>query len=228
MMEKTLVEQQSETRVLPQKRSFRGFVYDFFKRFADIVIGLFGCLFLIPFIPIVFAVNLCCKDVGSVFYRQKRVGKNGKIFYLYKFRSMVRNADAVLSTYLAENPEARAEYEEFHKLKDDPRITKNGKFLRATSLDELPQFINVLFGTMSFIGPRPYFAWELEQSKERDVILSVRPGLTGYWQVNGRSNVGYDERMQMEADYVRRRSLWLDVKIFFKTFRAVFEKNGAE
>ena len=227
-MEKTLQRELSEKQI-PAKKGFRYFCYIFFKRFFDICVGFIGCLFLLPVIPLVFLGNLFCRDVGNVFYKQKRVGKNGKIFYVYKFRSMVKDADAVLSTYLAENPAARAEFEEFHKLKNDPRITKNGRFLRAASIDELPQFINILFGSMSLIGPRPQGTWELTaQGKEREIFLSVRPGLTGYWQVNGRSQVEYDDRMKMEVWYAENRSFWLDVKIFFKTFRAVFEKNGAE
>ena len=138
------------------------------------------------------------------------------------------NADKKLKEYLAENEEARKEFEENQKLQHDPRITKLGNFLRKTSLDELPQMINILKGEMSFVGPRPVVDGEIEKyGKNKNKLLSVKPGLTGYWQVNGRSNTTYEDRMNMELYYVDNCSLWLDIKIFLKTFVAVFEKKGA-
>ena len=168
------------------------------------------------------------EDDGTLFYEQLRYGKNGKKFRLYKFRSMCIDADKKLKEYLEQNEEARKEFEENQKLKNDPRITKIGNFLRKTSLDELPQMINILKGDMSFIGPRPVVDGEIEKyGANRDKFLSVKPGLTGYWQVNGRSNTTYDERIEMELYYVDNKSLRLDIKIFFKTFISVIKKEGA-
>ena len=151
-----------------------------------------------------------------------------EIFRLYKFRSMCINADKKLKEYLDNNEDAKNEFEKTHKLQKDPRITKLGNFLRKTSLDELPQMINILKGEMSFVGPRPVISEEVEEyGVNKDKFLSVTPGLTGYWQVNGRSNTTYEERMLMELYYVENCSLWLDTKIFFKTFITVFKKEGA-
>ena len=133
-----------------------------------------------------------------------------------------------LKEYLDNNEDAKNEFEKTHKLQKDPRITKLGNFLRKTSLDELPQMINILKGEMSFVGPRPVISEEVEEyGVNKDKFLSVTPGLTGYWQVNGRSNTTYEERMLMELYYVENCSLWLDIKIFFKTFITVFKKEGA-
>ena len=141
---------------------------------------------------------------------------------------MCIGADEKLKKYLEENEEIRKEFQKTHKLQNDPRITKIGNFLRKTSLDELPQVINILKGEMSFVGPRPVVEKEVEDyGKNKDKFLSVKPGLTGYWQVNGRSNTTYEERMEMELYYVDNCSLWLDIKIFFKTFITVFKKEGA-
>ena len=166
---------------------------------------------------------------GSLFYSQLRYGKNGKMFRLYKFRSMCKNADEKLKKYLEENEDAKKEFEESQKLTNDPRITKLGKFLRKTSIDELPQSINILLGQMSFVGPRPVIKDEVERyGKNKDKFLSVKPGLTGYWQVNGRSNINYEERMNLELYYVDNQSLLLDIKIFFKTFGTVLKHEGAK
>ena len=141
---------------------------------------------------------------------------------------MCINADEKLKQFLEENEEIRKEFEENHKLQHDPRITKLGNFLRKTSLDELPQMLNILKGEMSFVGPRPVVKDEIEKyGSYKDKFLSVKPGLTGYWQANGRSNTTYEERMNMELYYADNCSLWLDTKIFFKTFIAVFKKEGA-
>ena len=198
------------------------------KRGIDIFGGIAGTLLLIPITAILFVANLISKDNGPLFYTQKRIGKNGKIFKMYKFRSMCVGADEKLKKYLEENEEARKEYKKYKKLKYDPRVTKIGEFIRKTSIDEVPQFINVLKGDMSLVGPRPY----LEREKEEmtyyyKYIVSCRPGLTGYWQVNGRSDTSYDDRIAMELYYVDNMSFWLDIKIFFKTILAVIKKEGA-
>ena len=203
--------------------------YLFIKRIIDIIGAIIGIIFLIPVTIIIYiAKKIIKEDEGPLFYEQLRYGKNGKVFRLYKYRSMCINAEKKLKEYLEENEEARKEFDEYQKLKDDPRITKIGKFLRKTSLDELPQMINILKGELSFVGPRPVVEKEIERYKEnKERFLSVKPGLTGYWQVNGRSNTNYKERMNMELYYVDNCSLWLDIKIFFKTFIAVFKKEGA-
>lgn len=204
-------------------------MYNFIKRTIDVIGALIGIIILIPSTIIIYLARKILKeDKGPLFYEQLRYGKNGKVFRLYKFRSMCIGADKKLKEYLENNEEARKEFEKTHKLQNDPRITKIGNFLRKTSLDELPQMINILRGDMSFVGPRPVVEKEVEEyGTNKDKFLSVRPGLTGYWQVNGRSNTTYEERMEMELYYVDNCSLWLDIKIFFKTFITVFKKEGA-
>lgn len=204
-------------------------MYNFIKRTIDAIGALIGIIILIPATIIIYLARKILKeDKGPLFYEQLRYGKNGKVFRLYKFRSMCIGADKKLKEYLENNEEARKEFEKTHKLQNDPRITKIGNFLRKTSLDELPQMINILRGDMSFVGPRPVVEKEVEEyGTNKDKFLSVRPGLTGYWQVNGRSNTTYEERMEMELYYVDNCSLWLDIKIFFKTFITVFKKEGA-
>ena len=204
-------------------------MYNFIKRTIDVIGALIGIIILIPSTIIIYLARKILKeDKGPLFYEQLRYGKNGKVFRLYKFRSMCIGADKKLKEYLENNEEARKEFEKTHKLQNDPRITKIGNFLRKTSLDELPQMINILRGDMSFVGPRPVVEKEVEEyGTNKDKFLSVRPGLTGYWQVNGRSNTTYEERMEMELYYVDNCSLWIDIKIFFKTFITVFKKEGA-
>ena len=204
-------------------------MYNFIKRTIDVIGALIGIIILIPSTIIIYLARKILKeDKGPLFYEQLRYGKNGKVFRLYKFRSMCIGADEKLKEYLANNEEARKEFKKTHKLQNDPRITKIGNFLRKTSLDELPQVINILKGEMSFVGPRPVVEKEVEDyGKNKDKFLSVKPGLTGYWQVNGRSNTTYEERMEMELYYVDNCSLWLDIRIFFKTFITVFKKEGA-
>ena len=204
-------------------------LYKITKRAIDIIGAIIGIILLIPTIILVYIARKILKeDQGPLFYKQLRYGKNGKIFRVYKFRSMCINADKKLKEYLDNNEDAKNEFEKTHKLQKDPRITKLGNFLRKTSLDELPQMINILKGEMSFVGPRPVISEEVEEyGVNKDKFLSVTPGLTGYWQVNGRSNTTYEERMLMELYYVENCSLWLDTKIFFKTFITVFKKEGA-
>ena len=215
---------------IEDKKGLSYYTYLFVKRVFDIVGSLIGIAILIPVTVAVWIARIVLKENdGPLFYEQLRYGKNGKMFRLYKFRSMCMNADEKLEKYLKENEEARKEFEETQKLDNDPRITKLGAFLRKTSLDELPQMINILFGQMSFIGPRPVIKKEIERyGKNKNKFLSVKPGLTGYWQVNGRSNTTYKERMELELYYVDHQSLWLDAKIFFKTFKAVFSREGAK
>ncbi len=216
-------------RIINKEKTNKKILYRATKRMIDIIGAIVGIIFLIPTtIAVCLARKISKEDKGPVFYEQLRYGKNGKVFRLYKFRSMCIGADEKLKKYLEENEEIRKEFQKTHKLQNDPRITKIGNFLRKTSLDELPQVINILKGEMSFVGPRPVVEKEVEDyGKNKDKFLSVKPGLTGYWQVNGRSNTTYEERMEMELYYVDNCSLWLDIKIFFKTFIAVFKKEGA-
>jgi Undecaprenyl-phosphate galactose phosphotransferase WbaP len=215
--------QKSETK------TNRKILYKVLKRIIDIIGALVGTVILIPTTVIIYLARKISKeDNGPLFYEQLRYGKNGKVFRLYKYRSMCIGADKKLKEYLENNEEAKKEFEKTHKLQNDPRITKIGDFLRKTSLDELPQMINILKGDMSLVGPRPVIEKEVEEYGEnKERFLSVKPGLTGYWQVNGRSNTTFKERMEMELYYVDNRSLWLDIKIFFKTFITVFKKEGA-
>ena len=199
------------------------------KRVIDIIAGLVGTILLIPItIGVYIARKILKEDDGPIFYDQLRIGKNGKIFKMYKYRSMVIGADDKLKEYLAKNEEARIEFEKNQKLRNDPRITKLGKFLRKTSLDEFPQFINILKGDMSLVGPRPIVDREVKLFGDKMKTLhSVRPGLTGYWAANGRSDTSYDERVDMEVYYAENFSLALDIKIIFKTIKSVIKKEGA-
>ena len=168
------------------------------KRFMDILGGGIGVLTLIPLTLIIWIANKLVKDEGPIFYTQERIGKNGKIFKMYKYRSMVIGADEKLTKYLEENEDAREEYKKYKKLKNDPRITVIGKILRKTSLDEFPQFINVLKGDMSLVGPRPYLPREKEDMNGFfKYITSCKPGLTGFWQVNGRNDVTFTDRLSI-------------------------------
>lgn len=198
------------------------------KRFVDILGGICGLILLIPLTIGIYIANLIAGDKGPIFYTQERYGKNGKIFKMYKYRSMVVGADEKLKKLLEEDEEARKEYTEFKKLKNDPRITKVGEFIRKTSLDEFPQFINVLKGEMSLVGPRPYMPREKEDINGYfNYIMSVKPGITGFWQTNGRSNTTFVDRLDMDMKYYYRHSLKLDMKILKQTVSDVIKKEGA-
>lgn len=204
-------------------------MYDLIKRITDVLASIVGLIILIPLTIIIWIANLLVKDNGPVFFVQDRIGKDGKKFKLYKYRSMVVNADDKLAKYLAENEEAREEYKKYKKLKEDPRITSIGRFIRKTSIDEFPQFINVFKGEMSLVGPRPYLPRELEDMGENyNEIIKVKPGLTGLWQVNGRSETTFEYRMQIDKGYIATRSIILDIKIIIRTFLKVFKKEGAK
>ncbi len=199
------------------------------KRVIDIIAGLVGTILLIPItIGIYIARKILKEDNGPIFYDQLRIGKNGKIFKMYKYRSMVIGADDKLKEYLVENEEAREEYSKYKKLKKDPRITKLGNFLRKTSLDEFPQFINVLKGDMSLVGPRPYLQREKDDMGEYyKYIIQCKPGITGYWQTTGRSDVTFDDRLKMDYKYYQNRNLKIDLKLLGKTILNVVKKEGA-
>ena len=205
----------------------RGFTL-FIKRIIDIIGAIVGIAILIPLTVAVWIGNRICKDKGPIFYSQERIGKDGKIFKMYKFRSMVVGADEVLQELLEKDEKANKEYSEFKKLENDPRITKFGNFLRKTSLDEFPQFINVLKGEMSIVGPRAYLIREKEDMGDTyDTIIRCKPGITGLWQVNGRSSVNFKTRLDMDVEYYNKYSTTLDLEILFKTISAVLNKDGA-
>lgn len=199
----------------------------FLKRFIDLFLLLLVCIPTV-LITIIAACLIKITSPGPVFYGHKRIGKNGKTITVWKFRSMVVNSQEILEKILSEDPERRAEWEKDRKFKNDPRITKIGKFLRNTSLDELPQFWNILKGDMSFIGPRPVTKPELEKYGNKvDFILSVKPGLSGMWQISGRSDTGYEERITLDAYYIQNWSIWLDIWIIIKTVWVVLRGKGA-
>lgn len=204
-------------------------MYFFIKRIFDILMALIGCICLIPLMLIVKICNLVTKDFSPIFYRQKRIGKNGKFIYIYKFRTMVPNSDEILKELL-KKPKYKKQWKKNQKLDNDPRITKIGKFLRKSSLDEVPQFINVLKGDMSLIGPRPLVEGELDSHNgDHELYESVRPGITGWWAACSRSNCeSYDERLSLEYYYIKNRGLKIDVKCIFKTVKVVLKKDGAK
>lgn len=205
------------------------YFYLFIKRLFDIIIGLIGFVFLIPITIILKICYMLTGDFHSIFFIQDRIGKNGKIFKLFKYRSMVINAEEKLEELMKNDKKIRDEYNKNKKLDDDPRITKIGRFIRKFSIDEIPQFINVFIGNMSIVGPRPYLPREKnDMGKYYDYIIKCKPGVTGLWQVSGRSDVSFKNRLKLEKQYAEECSLWYDIKIFFKTFKAVFGKQGAK
>lgn len=203
-------------------------MYLVIKRIIDLFFGLIGMVLLLPITIIIKILYISSGDFNSVFYTQERIGKNGKHFKLYKYRTMVMNADELLEKILKENKEMREEYRVNKKLKHDPRITKFGHIIRKLSIDEFPQFINVFLGQMSLVGNRPYLPREKEDMGEYyEDIVKTKPGITGLWQVSGRSDVSFQRRLELEREYSKHYSLRLDLKIIFHTFSAVFKGNGA-
>ncbi len=195
------------------------------KRLIDILGALVAIVVFLP-ISIVIAVKIKKEDGGPIFYTQERVGKDGKLFPMWKFRSMVVGAHS-LKTEIADLNETDGP---IFKIKDDPRVTNVGKFLRTHSLDEIPQFVNVLQGTMSLVGPRPALPEEVEEYSEKALKrLTVKPGLTGLWQVSGRSNLSYEMMIDLDLTYVRQATIWMDIKILIITVVQMFlpGKSGA-
>lgn len=207
-------------------------VYDFLKRFMDIIGSCLGLIFLSPLLLIV-ALAIKLDSPGPIMAdTPERAGKDGKLFKIYKFRSMVQNAHEILER----NPKLLEEYKKnSYKIFNDPRVTRVGKFIRKYSIDELPQFFNILKGEMSLVGPRAYYPYELEEQQKNypasrkyvRVILSGKPGLTGVWQVTGRSEINFDKRVKMDAWYVKRRSILYDFWLILKTIPAVISGKGA-
>lgn len=198
--------------------------YIFVKRLIDIFGSLTGIILLL-WLFIIISVAIKVEDPkGPIFFKQKRIGKNGEEFYMYKLRSMVSNAEEMLESLLKHNEVSGAMF----KMKNDPRITRIGRFIRKTSIDELPQLWNVLKGDMSLVGPRPPLPREVQEytfyQKQR---LLVTPGCTGLWQVSGRNNVGFEEMVELDLKYIEKRTIWFDIKIIFKTIKCMISPNSA-
>lgn len=219
----------SVTNKIEKAKRVKDMLYRLIKRTIDIFASIIGIILLLPITIMIWVTNILVRDNGPVFFKQERIGKDGEFFKLYKYRSMIVEADDKLSKYLAENEDAREEYKKYKKLKNDPRITKVGKFIRNTSIDEFPQFINVLKGQMTLVGPRPYLPREINDMGESfNEIIKVKPGLTGLWQVNGRSETTFEDRLRIDKEYVQKRGMKLDTKIFIWTIGKVFIKEGAK
>ncbi|QCR26341.1 sugar transferase [Priestia megaterium] len=196
------------------------------SRLIDIILAITFIIILLPIMLIIFLL-IKLDSRGPVLFKQQRIGKDGEAFLILKFRTMIINSEQKLKG----NPVLYRKYiENSYKLdpSEDPRITKLGEFLRKTSLDEIPQFLNVLIGDMAIVGPRPVLLDELkEYGNKREIFLSVKPGITGYWQVSGRSNIGYPERVNLELYYIERKNILFDISIIGKTFISVLKKKGA-
>ena len=202
--------------------------YALIKRLFDIMAGIIGVVIFIPAYLLIRIAYVFRGDFHRIVYSQIRLGKRGKKFHILKFRSMVWNAESQLEELLKQE-KYREQWEKFQKLEDDPRITKVGKIIRRGSIDEIPQFVNVLFGQMAMVGPRPLVPGELEEHKgDPCKYLSVKPGMTGYWATRGRSDNDYDDRLKMEYYYVENRGFLLDLKILFRTVKIVIKGSGAK
>ena len=216
------------TNLISLKNRLKSRFRRIFKYLFDLVTSLLLLPLLLPILGIIAYLIKKEEPGGSILFRQERLGKDGVPFVCYKFRTMVENGDEVLRKYLEKHPEEAEYYDKYHKYINDPRVTRIGAFLRKTSLDELPQIFNVIKGEMSLVGPRPYMLNEKEKMGEAaDTILSVRPGITGLWQVSGRSEVDFFERLDMDVWYIRNWNLWLDITVLIKTVKTVLVKEGA-
>ena len=201
----------------------KSFSYFFIKRIIDLIFSILGIILLSP-IMLITAIAIKIESKGPVIFSQIRVGKDGKHFKMYKFRSMVQNAEELKEKLLSQNEMSGPMF----KMKEDPRITKVGKFIRKTSIDELPQLFNVIKGDMSLVGPRPNLPKEVAQFSEYHKLkLKAKPGLTCYWQVMGRNSIGFEEWMELDIKYIRERSIWLDLKLIFRTFFVLFGDKNA-
>ncbi len=198
------------------------------KYVFDITLAVLSMPITLPILAIVSCLIKYDDPKSPILFKQKRLGKNGKVFVCYKFRTMAENGQNLLKEYLRHHPEEIEFYEKYHKYCNDPRITKVGSFLRKMSLDELPQIFNILRGEMSFVGPRPYMIDEKEKiGNYLTTILSVRPGITGLWQVSGRNEIDFNERINMDIWYIRNWNIWMDIVILLKTVKIVLIREGA-
>jgi lipopolysaccharide/colanic/teichoic acid biosynthesis glycosyltransferase len=219
---KSKVEEKPELAISVQHPYNRA-SYQTAKRVFDFVVAFVGLLLLLPvFLAVWMAIYF--QDGGPVVFKQRRLKQNGTVFYIFKFRSMVNNAEEILRS----SPELMAEYQRTFKIANDPRLLKIGRFIRSTSIDELPQLINVIYGDMSLVGPRPIVEREIENYGEyADVYLSMKPGCAGLWQCSGRSNTTYAERIALDMEYREKATIWFDVQILWLTLISVFRRNGA-
>ena len=216
-----------KARFLRAMSKVERFVYHAIKRGFDILFGVIGCLFILPLAIVIKIAYMISGDFGSIFFVQKRIGFNGREFKLFKFRTMVQDADEILVDLIKKEP-YKSEWKKFQKLKNDPRTSRVGKVLRKTSLDEFPQFFNILKGDMSLVGPRPLVEGELDDhGGDSEIYESVRPGLTSWWAANGRSETDYDTRLEQEYYYAKNCSLWLDLICIAKTAKGVLVGEGA-
>ena len=214
----------NKTRNYEMVEPRKGIIYLFFKRTIDILGSGIGLIILSPiFILVALAIKI--EDPkGKVFFVQERCGENNKLFKMYKFRSMINNAEELLEELICENEMDGPVF----KIKEDPRITRVGRFIRKTSIDELPQLFNILMGDMSIVGPRPAIPHEVAEYNEyQKQRLLVKPGLTCIWQVSGRNSIGFDEWVDMDLEYIEKRNLWMDVKLIFKTVGVLFGDDNA-
>lgn len=229
-IENNIIKFNQNTNILEQKqhKTFNEVTYSFLKRAIDITASATALLLLSP---VFLATSLAIRkdSDGPAMFTQKRIGKDGKLFEIYKFRTMVPDADKKLFELLEQDEKAREEYKINKKLKDDPRITKVGNFLRKTSIDELPQLINVLKGDMSLVGPRPYLPREIDDmGSYYDTIVESKPGITGLWQVSGRSNTTFEDRLEFDMEYTENKGLFYDMGLLTKTVGVVLGKDGAK
>ena len=201
-------------------------MYIYIKRILDIIIALFGLVFIMPICILVKISFLLMGDTKSIFFKHIRIGRNGKPFMMYKFRSMVHNAEELLEELLKDE-QYRKDWDENQKIENDPRTTPVGIFLRKSSIDELPQLLNVLKGDMSIVGPRPLVEGELEAHGGSKLYWQAKPGITGWWGTHGRSDVDYNQRLELEYYYIQNMSFKLDVVCFFKTITSVVRHKGA-
>ena len=217
--------------IFTEKNIYKKYITRIIKRIIDIIGSIFGIILLIPITIVVGIANIISGDNGPIFYSHKRIGKNGKHFKMYKFRSMCVDADAKLKKLLQEDEIARKEWNDNRKLNNDPRITKVGKFIRKTRIDEIPQFLNILKGEMSIIGPRPERPTLTMEFNEKIPgfinRLVVKPGLTGYAQVHGGYEISPEDKIKEDLYYIKNRSLLLDLSILLKTVRVVLTGEGA-
>lgn len=229
-VENNIIKFDDNNKVLEQKekKTFNEITYSFLKRTVDITASATALLLLSP-VFLVTSLAIRKDSDGPAMFTQKRIGKDGKLFEIYKFRTMVPDADKKLFELLDKDEKAREEYKVNKKLKHDPRITKVGNFLRKTSIDELPQLINVLKGDMSLVGPRPYLPREKEDMGDYyNTIIESKPGITGLWQVSGRSNTTFEDRLEFDKEYTENKGFFYDMGLLTKTVGVVIHKDGAE
>ncbi len=220
-----LCDKVKENKIIKSKQ----YIYHFLKRTFDILVSLFCLIFLIPITIFIKIAYMLTGDFNRIIFTQNRIGKDGKLFKFYKYRSMVPNAEEKLKELLKKDKKSAREYKINKKLDNDPRITKIGKIIRRTSIDELPQLLNILKGDMSFVGNRPYLPGEKKDMNGYfDDIVKTKPGLTGFWQCSLRSRGTFEDRLKMEKYYSNHQGLRFDISIFLKTFKVVLDRDGAK